>query len=193
MYINTKQHNTTISALLLSSMGIFLFCNSFAAAAAPFATTTDLTTEVGARKAADTDLQNQIKSISPPTPIQYQLGDTGPNNGKVYYVDGSGHHGLEAQARDAKAIDGNTFFSWDSAVQAAIDTSAYGPGWHLPTKNELALLYEQKKVVGGFANVSYWSSTESVSGTAWLQSFNSGLQYNLSKSNLLRVRAVRAF
>ncbi len=66
--------------------------------------------------------------------------------------------------------------------------SCYGD-WYLPSKAELNLLYNQ----GGFAVGSYWSSTESGAGNAWLQHFNGGSQGIDIKSYSLRVRAVRAF
>ncbi|MDP2903348.1 MAG: DNRLRE domain-containing protein [Methylovulum sp.] len=120
---------------------------------------------------------------------KYVLGDTGPKGGKVYYVDGSGEHGLEAQATDEA-----TALTWTAAVAAA---SAYNTGsvtgWHLPTKTELELLYEQKTVVGGFADNSYWSATEGSSGYAWYQNFYNGYQDGNLKSGSYRVRAVRAF
>jgi hypothetical protein len=73
--------------------------------------------------------------------------------------------------------------------------------WFLPSKDELNLLYLQKDVVGGFTevpadtNTLYWSSSEyNNSGThAWLQDFSDGSQYFMFKSQLARVRAVRAF
>ncbi|MSS75947.1 MAG: DUF1566 domain-containing protein [Methyloglobulus sp.] len=38
----------------------------------------------------------------------YNLGDTGPDGGKVFYVDGSGCHGLEAQPYDVGSDVGAT-------------------------------------------------------------------------------------
>ena len=66
----------------------------------------------------------------------YVLGDISPHGGKVYFVDDSGEHGLEVKASDEIKL-----LSWSDAVTAA---SAYGSGWHLPTKTELKMLYEQK-------------------------------------------------
>ena len=115
----------------------------------------------------------------------YGLGDRGPQGGKVYYVDASGEHGLEA-----KAADEISSLSWSDAVTAA---SAYGAGWHLPTKTELKVLYEHRNVVGGFAKDDYWSCTELDSNSAWIQGFVNGDQDRYNKYCKLSVRAVRAF
>ena len=64
----------------------------------------------------------------------------------------------------------------------------------LPNKEELNLLYAQRNVVGSFASLAYWSSSENVSFNAWSQYFVSGNQVANSKLNFsLGVRAVRAF
>jgi hypothetical protein len=65
--------------------------------------------------------------------------------------------------------------------------------WYLPSRFELNLLYLQKTVVGGFANVGYWSSTEDSNLYAWDQSFSSGGQLNVFKYLTHYVRAIRAF
>ena len=65
--------------------------------------------------------------------------------------------------------------------------------WYLPSKYELNLLYQQKTVVGGFANGNYWSSSEVDNYYAWFQSFSNGLQTNLNKYYSVYVRAIRAF
>ncbi len=81
---------------------------------------------------------------------------------------------------------------WNQAKKAC---AGLGKGWRLPTKNEFNLLYKNKDKIGGF-NVQhyYWSSTEGVSGCAWLFSFASGTAYNYHpKTNANYVRAVRSF
>jgi len=115
----------------------------------------------------------------------YGLGDMGPLGGKVYYIDDSGEHGLEA-----KATDEINSLSWSDAVATA---SAYGSGWHLPTKIELKVLYQHRSVVGGFAKDDYWSATELDINSAWIQGFGNGDQDRYNKYSKLSVRAVRAF
>jgi len=121
----------------------------------------------------------------------YKLGDVLSDGGLVFHLESSGIHGLAAKVEDelSKGKRDNRL-SWTAAKTAA---SAYGSGWHLPTKNELNLLYQQKAVVGGFASDLYWSSTEDDGVKAWVQGFSYGGQYGLDKSSSHRVRAVRAF
>jgi hypothetical protein len=143
----------------------------------------------------------QGPAATAPVELTYKIGDVGPSGtgNIVAYVDGSGEHGLEA-----KTADEATLLQWGAAITAA---QAYNSPacptvalirtpscWHLPTKTELGLLYEQKNVVGGFANDSYWSSTESGADGVWFQDLNNGLQNVVfGKDDRFRVRAVRAF
>ena len=80
--------------------------------------------------------------------------------------------------------------SWDKAKKACADL---GSGWRLISYNELNLLYINKDKIGGFANSSYWSSTERNGGFAWEQDFYSGHQDYSLKKNYGYVRAVRSF
>ncbi len=65
--------------------------------------------------------------------------------------------------------------------------------WYLPSKDELNLLYLQRVAVGGSASAGYWSSSESSNGIAWVQYFSDGNQSGNNKTDMLRVRAIRAF
>ena len=69
--------------------------------------------------------------------------------------------------------------------------------WYLPSKYELALMYDNighgATNVGVFALDTYWSSTEGNKHYAWLQLFNYGTQSLGFKNLTHRVRAVRAF
>ncbi|MCX7084938.1 MAG: DUF1566 domain-containing protein [Methylococcales bacterium] len=115
----------------------------------------------------------------------YKVGESGPLGGKVYFIDETGQHGLEA-----KTADELNSATWNDAVTAA---SAYNADWHLPTITELKLLYEQRNSVGGFTKDDYWSSTELDSNSAWIQGFLNGDQDRYNKYSKLKVRAVRAF
>ncbi len=74
--------------------------------------------------------------------------------------------------------------------------------WFLPAGNnstatgQLNGLFTNRAAIGGFANATYWSSTE-FSGnpalSAWGQDFSSGVALTSSKNLNLRVRCVRAF
>jgi hypothetical protein len=137
----------------------------------------------------------------------------------VFYITDGGLHGLEAAAADQETtqwgcsgtlISGangtvvgtgeqNTADIIELCIEttAASTAAAYGPGWFLPSKDELNLLYVQKVagVVGGLTGDHYWSSSQDNNSTlAWLQNFEShGSPNNYYKSNAYTVRAVRAF
>jgi hypothetical protein len=77
--------------------------------------------------------------------------------------------------------------------KSEMDSSIYSD-WYLPSKFELNLLYQQKEVVGGFAQTNYWSSTEYKTNSVWIQYFGNGGQHvSNSESYANAVRAIRAF
>ena len=87
----------------------------------------------------------------------------------------------------------------DSAAGAA---QAYRGGnrddWFLPSKDELALLYQQRASVDGLAPTLYWTSSEAGGSqddpiNAWYQRFDTGSQYEERKVYRYRVRPIRAF
>jgi hypothetical protein len=66
--------------------------------------------------------------------------------------------------------------------------------WYLPSRDELNKLYLNKTAIGGFSNVSYWSSSQVGTTTAWSINFTTGISSSTStKSTLLYVRAIRKF
>lgn len=140
--------------------------------------------EENAEEEANQKAAQRQKEDEQPIKTAFSLGSKGPGGGIIFNIDSSGH-GLEAKASDETGE-----LTWPQAVAAA---SAYGSGWHLPTKDELYLLYLQRTVVLGFAGNLYWSSTESGSGLAWYRSFYVGNQHVHKKAYTNRVRAVRAF
>jgi len=79
---------------------------------------------------------------------------------------------------------------WNEAKKACANL---GSGWRLPTKDELNLMYKNRKKIGGFEINRFWSSTESSSTNAWGQGFYNGAQNYYPKDYNASVRAVRAF
>ena len=65
--------------------------------------------------------------------------------------------------------------------------------WFLPSRDELAQMYQKKDHIGGMDSGIYWSSTEHDASGAWLQSFADGRQSRETKDFRIRVRAIRAF
>jgi len=82
--------------------------------------------------------------------------------------------------------------NWLAAQKAC---ASLGPGWRLPTKDELNILYQSKDKIGGFFDHDfYWSSTEDGTGFTWCQQFSSGEQISLgTRPNDYHVRAVKSF
>ncbi len=80
--------------------------------------------------------------------------------------------------------------NWQSAKIAC---EALRNGWRLPTIVELNIMFQNKKKIGGFANLYYWSSTEVDFFNAWVQDFYDGFQGHYFKDVAVHVRAIRAF
>ena len=152
----------------------------------------------------------------------YEIGDTGPAGGIVFYLTEGGLHGLEVAPADQGAVEWGCYGTLlTGAVGTAIGTGAQNTAdilagctdgtseaatladafslngyadWFLPSKDELNQLYLMKDVVGGFfASDFYWSSSQSSSNFATVQLFIDGNQFHSDKVNAYRVRAVRAF
>lgn len=156
-------------------------------------------------------------AAAPPVMIGDNLG-----GGIVFYVDGSGMHGLIAAPTDH-----NTAVPWaptsthvlvgansDGIGAGAINTTAivtqYGPGtyaakvcddlttggltdWYLPSRTELLLLFNERNTIGGFSSLFYWSSTETDAADAVCVFLGSGEILSDNKTGAARVRAIRAF
>jgi len=81
--------------------------------------------------------------------------------------------------------------NWEDAIKMC---KILGGGWHLPTKAELNLLYQNKDKIGGFAGNFYWSSSENIGNFACSQNFfNGNRNGNCNKTSTYYVRAVRLF
>jgi hypothetical protein len=67
--------------------------------------------------------------------------------------------------------------------------------WYLPLRSELAILYANRDVVGGFVEKYYWSATEAgfLQGKGWCQIFTTGFQNGKGKNNKYLARPIRKF
>jgi Protein of unknown function (DUF1566) len=153
--------------------------------------------------------------------VEIKLG-ANYGGGIIYYLDGSGKHGLIAATADQNSsapwwnqaflatgalstTDGSA--NTNSIIAAQGNTGSYaaklckdyqGGGfkdWFLPSKDQLNTLYTQKTLVGGFSESMYWSSTEFETGSVWVQYFLNGEQNldNTSDGAGVHTRAVRVF
>ncbi|MCF8007588.1 MAG: DUF1566 domain-containing protein [Methylovulum sp.] len=134
---------------------------------------------------AELTINRQDKTSQNAGQNPFLKNETDHQDGKVVSLDSSGQHHLEV-----KTIDEPDSMTWDAAV---IAVQKHGLGWRLPTIVELKFLYEQRKLISGFSDEDYWSSTERDINSAWIQGFRVGDQDRYIKHSKLKVRAVRSF
>ena len=97
--------------------------------------------------------------------------------------------GIMVQKTD---ITGNSPVNWSSGNSLYANSTLDGyTDWRLPTKDELATLYNERNTIGGFTTSSYWSSTHDGYYSYWNQDFSNGAQYTKSGGSSLRCRCVR--
>ena len=139
--------------------------------------------------------------------------------GIIFYIDGTGQHGLISAPSDQGWMPWGCFAATIGGTSTAIGTGQANTtaivnecsqagiaaricdalvlngysDWFLPSKDELNQMYLQKTVIGGFTYDYYWSSSESNADNAWGQHFAIGYQGNYGKDYADWVRAVRAF
>ncbi|MFH1159200.1 MAG: hypothetical protein V1721_10040 [Pseudomonadota bacterium] len=86
---------------------------------------------------------------------------------------------------------------YKAARACAAQISGGHSDWYLPAKNELNVLWTNRVAIGGFNLTGsypagyYWSSSEGLSLSSWLQWFSVGSQFNDIKVYALSVRCVR--
>jgi hypothetical protein len=141
--------------------------------------------------------------------------------GLVFYIDGTGQHGLICAAGDqgtsvqwgcsttsisGTSTDINTGLANTTAIMAGCTTAGIAAklcfdlvlntysDWYLPSKDELNLMYLNlyTKGLGGFSNIQYWSSSEYNIYCGWAFQFG-GTWTNRNKGSALVVRAIRTF
>jgi hypothetical protein len=124
-----------------------------------------------------------------------KIGDS-YGGGIVFYLDGTGQHGLIVAKTNMTGHSENKedgVLKWyDAKVAANAFVDGYSD-WFLPNKEQLHQLYLNRNAVGGIEDTYYWSSSESDVNNAWAEYFFDGKQVAGSKANGSCVRAVRAF
>jgi len=157
----------------------------------------------------------KIESI---TPTVYEVGDTGPAGGLIFYTDGQTVYESAPVSEEVTkewgsngAVSTGTAIGTGQANTTAIVTTlgagdygakycddlTYGgySDWFMPSKDELNQMYLnlKKNGIGGFSDDYYWSSSEPDAALAWYQYFSNGSQNYDYRSFNLRVRPVRSF
>ena len=140
---------------------------------------------VGIEATAEIMVNQPDKNEPSPKQNLFIKGEKGLHDAKVVNLHISGKHGVEVKTQDEPDS-----MTWDAAVMAVKE---HGLGWRLPTIVELRILYEHRKLIGGFSDEDYWSSTERDVNSAWIQGFRLGDQDRYIKQSKLKVRAVRSF
>lgn len=152
-----------------------------------------------AKKEADN--QKDIAQQALKRNIEFQEKSVGKKykGGIIFHVNSARDHGLIAAEKDLDSA-----FTWEEAKEACrtysvtVDGITYN-NWHLPSKDELVLLFINREAVGGFFSDFYWSSTEDdngYQGDAWGKYFSVDAHYNdwdYNKNRKNRVRPIHAF
>ena len=116
--------------------------------------------------------------------VAYLLPD---GNGKRYRA--AQQHGIIAAASDL-----STPMTWLEARVACDTLTLHGfSDWTLPTKEDLNRLFMGQKLLGGFQNGDYWSSSANAPDSAWSQSFLDGKELVRFRENRMLVRPIRKF
>jgi len=173
--------------------------------------------------------------VTGPTGADGATGPTGNDGGFTYKIgqekDGGiifylyiGDDGLEHGLIVSKTEQASTKWQnagalvnanskWDGAYNTSLMTDSpaknyvqtLGPGWYLPSIDELSILWQNRYLVdkalnsagcGGctlLSDTSYWSSTERGATYAWRFFFDIGYVNGTPKTDACTVRGVRAF
>lgn len=137
-----------------------------------------------------------IKNLTPRAEGEKRVGDivvVAGEMGVVFAVTSDGRHGKVMSVADTKN-------NWGNAKKWC---SQYGNGWRLPTKDELRIMYRNKRTInsaledGGYTELRanyHWSSESKDNYSAWTVGLHDGIARNSSKVGINHcVRAVAVF
>ncbi|MEI7620947.1 MAG: DUF1566 domain-containing protein [Candidatus Moraniibacteriota bacterium] len=110
--------------------------------------------------------------------------------GIIFYVDGTGKHGLVVAENDFSDND----FTWQSALMACSNFKLSGyADWYLPGKDELNQIQQARDVIGKLKHLYYWSATSIDKNDAWSLDTYHGTFILDDKNMKLNVILIRAF
>jgi len=122
--------------------------------------------------------------------------------GTTDYVSGAVATGVGAGIRNTNIImspgsgnlDGNVYAAGLCAnVSVVMDGVTYAD-WYLPSRHELALIWDARASLSNLAASFYWSSTENDATSAWVHHLTTGqVATELKNTSYVDVRAIRAF
>jgi len=209
---STSQNPTTANQLTTDGTGT----NSFTSYITGLDPLTTYYVRAYATNSAGTSYGNQISFTT-----TYTLGQS-YGGGVIFYLDGTGQHGLIAAASD-QALSGVTWGC--SGTLIGTTSTAFGTGqanttaivnlcsesgiaaricsdlslsgysdWYLPSKDELYQMYLSSAYIPNLSTGYYWSSSEHTSTYAYWVSCSSGVSQSYLKTNAgYAVRAIRSF
>jgi clan AA aspartic protease (TIGR02281 family) len=133
---------------------------------------------------------------------KYTIGQN-IDGGIIFYIDGTGDHGLIVLDKNIWATTDRAVGSWNEAIKAC---NHLGDDWRLPSKDELNLLRLKKNIlkrkmrynssgnpIGDEDDGVYWSSTQCYNSSAWNVDFSNGEITCLEITYWMGIKAVKSF
>ncbi|MBK9103855.1 MAG: TIR domain-containing protein [Saprospiraceae bacterium] len=138
-------------------------------------------------KPKQTSPEKPKQNTSPNTAGKISLGQE-YGGGIVIYVNPKGDHGMIVSSKEVGSVD------WEKAqkICAAYKVGSFG-SWRLPSKDELNIIYQNRKFLGTYNKGNYWSASEEGKNSATVINFANGNQGKSNKQSANAVRAVRPF